>query len=236
MATVHAIRLRLSNAFLVIGDRPVLVDAGSPGEADKICRAMQRLGVTPSDLSLILLTHAHTDHAGSAKELRHRSGAPVALHPADRAMLARGAMGRLAPLRPRHRLLELYVNKPFDGFLPDVELSAGQRLDEFGLGAEILETPGHCPGCVSVLLDAASADRPRDALIGDLLIGGFLGGLLAPSRPRLPYFAEDYPRLVESVERLLRASPGTLYAGHGGPLASQSVAGWLPQAQARVRR
>ncbi|MEM6331483.1 MAG: MBL fold metallo-hydrolase [Planctomycetota bacterium] len=232
--TVHPIRLRLSNAFLAIGQRPVLVDAGSPGEADKIVRAMAGHGVAPRDLSLILLTHAHTDHAGAARQLRERSRAPVALHPADAAMLGRGTMGRLRPVRPRHRLLELYVNRPFDGLTPDVGLADGQRLDAYGLAAAVVHTPGHCAGSVSVVLDGpeGSADRlrgeadesaGRDALVGDLLIGGFLGGLLNRHRPRLPYFADDPAELRRSVARMIARAGGTWYAGHGGPLAASDI-------------
>lgn len=220
---IYTIRLSLSNAFLVIGERPVLVDAGSPGEADKITRAMARHGVEPSDLSLILLTHAHADHAGAAKELRERSGAPVALHPADNAMLRRGAMGRLKPVRPRHRLLERYVNKPFDGLDADLPLSDGQRLDEFGLAARVVETPGHCAGSVSVVLDPTEADQPSDAIVGDLLIGGFLGGLFDRQRPRLPYFADDVDGLRESVRRLQPLAGGMWRLGHGGPIAASRI-------------
>ncbi|MEM8865246.1 MAG: MBL fold metallo-hydrolase [Planctomycetota bacterium] len=226
MATIYPLRLRLSTAFLVIGERPVLVDAGSPGEADKIVRAMAKYHVSPGDLSLILLTHAHTDHAGSAKELRQRSGAPVALHPADGEMLRRGTMGRLNPLRPRHRLLELYVNKPFDGFEADVDLHDGQRLVEYGLAAEVVETPGHSAGSVSVVLDRPAPNELCDALIGDLLIGGFLGGLIDPRRPRLPYFAEDYGQILDSVATVADKAGGHYYCGHGGPLNALETAKW----------
>ena len=217
MTKVVTIRLRLSNAFLVLGDRPVLVDAGSPGEADRIESVIAKHGVALSDVSLILLTHAHTDHAGAAKELRKRSSAPVALHPADDEMLRRGTMGKLKPVRPRHRLLELYVNKPFDGFDADLELTEGQRLDEFGVAASVVETPGHCAGSVSVVIDAEEG-KPRDAMVGDLLIGGYLGGLIKRRRPRLPYFADDVALVRQSVKRLASLAPGRWYLGHGGPL------------------
>ncbi len=97
MPTVIPIRLLLSNAFLVLGERPVLIDAGSPGEERKIARAIEAAGVELRDIGLILLTHAHRDHAGSAKALRQLTGAPVALHPAENAMLERGHMGKLTP-------------------------------------------------------------------------------------------------------------------------------------------
>lgn len=234
MTAIHQIRLRLSNAFLVVGERPVLVDAGSPGEADRIARAMKRHGVAPRDLALILLTHAHTDHAGAARELRERSGAPVALHPADGEMLRRGTMGSLTPVRPRHRLLELYVNKPFDGLDFDVELVEGKRLDEFGVAGQIVHTPGHCAGSVSVVLDRAASTEPNDALIGDLLIGGFLGGLVDPSRPRLPYFADDLTTLQESLAHVLSLTAGHLCCGHGGPLNALKTARWVARTRDAV--
>ncbi len=34
--TIHPLKLRFSNAYLVLGDRPILVDTGSPGEAEQI--------------------------------------------------------------------------------------------------------------------------------------------------------------------------------------------------------
>jgi len=226
MTKILPIRLRLSNAFLVVGKRPVLVDAGSPGEAEKILSAVRSNGVEPRDLSLILLTHAHTDHAGSAKALREQTGAPVALHPADAQMLRRGTMGKLKPVRPRHRLLELYVNKPFEGFEADIELADDQRLDEFGLAGSIVATPGHCAGSVSVVLDSASEETPRNAIVGDLLIGGFLGGMFNRHRPRLPYFAEDLQELNRSINRLLGHATGNWYLGHGGPLDAGQVQEW----------
>lgn len=218
MTRIHRIRLRLSNAFLVLGERPVLVDTGSPGEATKIVRAIEWHNISPRDLSLILLTHAHTDHAGSAAELQKLTGAPVAIHPAERAMLARGKMGKLRPLRPRHKLLELYVNRPFDGLTPDYELKDGQRLDQYGLAASVCHTPGHSAGSVSVVLDPPMAGEPNDALLGDLMIGGFLGGLLYPGYPRLPYFAEDYAQIERSLHRVLPQIGGRLHLGHGGPI------------------
>lgn len=218
MTRIHRIRLRLSNAFLVIGERPVLVDTGSPGEASKVIQQMSRHGVSAQDLSLILLTHAHTDHAGNAAELQKLTDAPVAIHPAETAMLSRGTMGKLKPLRPRHKLLELYVNKPFNGLTADQELSDGQRLDSYGLAAAVCHTPGHTAGSVSVVLDPPSPGAANDALMGDLLIGGFLGGLIHPGYPRLPYFAEDYSQIERSLHRVLPRIEGRLHLGHGGPI------------------
>src|ERR1700739_4036664 len=65
--TVRVVQLPLSisNAYLLLGDRPVLVDAGRPGEEEKLLHSLHEHGIAPSDLSLVVLTHGHTDHAGS---------------------------------------------------------------------------------------------------------------------------------------------------------------------------
>ncbi|GGR53498.1 hypothetical protein GCM10010282_53090 [Streptomyces roseolus] len=71
------------NAYLLLGRRPVIVDAGTPGSGRKIYEQVADHGVDPADVSLIVLTHGHIDHFGSAAELHRLTGAPVAGHVAD---------------------------------------------------------------------------------------------------------------------------------------------------------
>lgn len=218
MPSIRPIRLSLSNAFLLLGERPVLVDTGSPGEQHKIARAVESAGVDLDEIALILLTHGHRDHAGSAVALREMTGAPIAMHPADGAMVERGHMGRMTPVRARHRSWEPFLNRPFPAFTADLPLVARQPLDAYGLDAQVIETPGHSAGSVSLLLPGGAA------LVGDLVIGGFLGGLLKRRRPRLPYFAEDLALLKDSLKDLVGLAPGRWWLGHGGPVEAAEVA------------
>ena len=87
----------ISNCYLLLGDRPVLVDAGAPGDLPQILVALKKHGVELKQLALILLTHGHSDQAGCAAELHRRSGALVALHTADAALARSGQNGILAP-------------------------------------------------------------------------------------------------------------------------------------------
>lgn len=111
--TVTRIKLPLANAYLVQGKRPILVDTGAPGNADRIVAAMRQAGVAPEELSLILLTHGHGDHVGSANELAAQSGAPVALHRSDDAMArsGRNVLGTLSGWEAR--MITPFVDKPF---------------------------------------------------------------------------------------------------------------------------
>lgn len=221
---VHRIRLRLSNAFLVVEGRPVLVDTGSPGEAQRIIKAMARLGVGPADVSLILHTHVHFDHVGSTAELRQLGvKAPIACYPADEPLMKRGNNGPLRPIGVQGRIFRpIFSNARFAPVVADVALADGMRLDEFGVKARILHTPGHTAGSISALLDSGAA------IAGDLLAGGFLGGAIAPRRPMYPYFAEDVHQLQESLARLLAERPSIVHVGHGGPLEPDHIRARFP--------
>jgi glyoxylase-like metal-dependent hydrolase (beta-lactamase superfamily II) len=215
---VTPIRLRLSNAYLIEGDRPMLVDSGSPGEAPKIMRALATVGVRISDLAAIIHTHVHSDHVGSTVELRRESGAPVAYHPADEPIMRRGDNGPLAGIGLRGRMLvPFFSHTKFPTFAPDFPLVDGLRLEPYGVAGTILHTPGHTAGSISVLLDTGAA------LIGDVLMGGELGGYLLAPRPRYHYFAENLSQVQSSLRQILAAVPHTLYVGHGGPVAAAEI-------------
>src|SRR2546421_4037881 len=99
------IRLSISNAFLVKGERPVLIDAGCPGDHAKLVRALAREQVAVPDLSLILHTHGHRDHAGGTWQLKQMGPVPTAVHPADADMLKKGANRPLAATNLTGRLI-----------------------------------------------------------------------------------------------------------------------------------
>ena len=76
--------LGMVNAFVIKSSTGcIVVDAGIPGSERKIGRVLARHGLTFADIRLIIVTHAHTDHAGSAARLRQLSGAPILAHKDD---------------------------------------------------------------------------------------------------------------------------------------------------------
>lgn len=121
----------------------VLIDTGG-GTADNAERLERFLAGRP--VELITLTHAHLDHAGGAAELRERLRAPVALHAADVATLARDAT---------------YLHQPLAPFTADRLLADGDVLPG---GIEVVATPSQTPGHVAYWLPAA-----RTVMTGDLL-------------------------------------------------------------------
>ena len=214
------------NVFFVRGRMGgMLVDTGNPGKADLILERLAKRGVAPDDIRLILITHGHVDHFGSAVELRERTGAPVAVHALD-ADAVRQGIHQPDSLKPTGRLIALLmrvlalrtlaVPDRALAFEPDIVFEGEWRLDEYtstslsagGIAGRVIPTPGHTPGSVSVLLDSG------EAIVGDMVIGDFLRLL---RRPGPPLVAWDLERNWESVRQLLAFSPRIVYIGHGGP-------------------
>lgn len=76
--------LRIVDAHLLIGSSGcVLIDAGLPGSAAKVQKALFENGLSFKDIKAIVITHAHVDHAGGTAELRYKSRAPIIAHKDD---------------------------------------------------------------------------------------------------------------------------------------------------------
>ena len=214
---VITLPLSISNAYLLLGDRPVLVDAGAPKDGDRLVAALRQHRVSPKDLSLIALTHGHTDHTGAVGAVAV-GGAPVAIGAADTPLLRHGANGVLPPTGPAGLMLRPLVRRTtFAGVTPQIELEAAQRLDDYGVGAEMVPVGGHTPGSYVVLLDDG------DAVAGDLIRGGFASGRIRPGYPLRHFFTEDRRSNRAAVQRVLDRDPSRIFVGHGGPLAATDV-------------
>jgi glyoxylase-like metal-dependent hydrolase (beta-lactamase superfamily II) len=222
IVTVPILPRGMVNSFLLIGERPVVVDTGVPGSGPKILSALAREGFAPRDVSLILITHRHVDHIGSAASLKRDTGAPVAVQALEAEWLRRGDGGTRPPTGWGGRLLDLtglpsQRAEPCD---PDLVINGDVPLAPYGVGdGVVLHTPGHTPGSISVLFPDG------DVLAGDLVIGGvsFLGGIARLGHARKPPFEDDPGVVRQSLIKLLDRGASRFFVGHGGPLMAQEV-------------
>ena len=211
------IKLSLSNAYLVKDKKSILIDTGSPNEADKILSAVKKAGVYVKDISLILHTHGHVDHAGSTAELKRRLGIPSAIHKEDAFMLQTGTNGSVNAINFEAEIYKKILVKPFEASEPDIVIENVMSLSDFGVDGKIIFTSGHTKGSISILFG------DNEMITGDVMMGGFMGGTFLASRPTHHYFYNDFDEIKASIKKIVSLKPSKMYVGHGGPLSLEDV-------------
>jgi hydroxyacylglutathione hydrolase len=181
----------LSCNCYVVGDREtseaVIVDPG--GDACEIASAIAGQGLT---VTAIVATHAHFDHILAADELRSITGAPFMMHAADRPILDwLQESGRL--------FLGVDLGDPPD---VDADLTEGGRIVAGSASLDVLHTPGHSPGSVSLL-------GTSNLFAGDTLFAGSVGRFDLPGGDGRTLQDSITSQLFELDDELL------VWPGHG---------------------
>ncbi len=152
-----------SFAFLDDDGQVTLVDCGLKRAPRKIVEALAGIGRRPSDVTRIILTHAHADHAGGAKEVVSASSATgVDVH-ADDAPFVQAGRNAPGSATTAGRLLSRGPMATFVSVPIVTELVDGQVLEVAG-GLRVLHTPGHTPGHVSLLHEGSGVLITGDAI------------------------------------------------------------------------
>jgi len=214
---VFAVTSAYVNAYIVRSERVIIVDTGVPGFGGRILNTMSRHEIRPEDVSLIVITHGHHDHTGSAAYLREKTGAPVAIHRSDVEALRTGINPPLCGVGGRGRFMvtmaKMMKMPRVQGMDPQILLDKEMDLADYGIEGKIIPTPGHTAGSVSVLLDGGCA------LVGDMVFGG----LVRKHSPNFPYFCQDAEAASKSINDILAMRPKIFYVGHGGPFTGGQV-------------
>lgn len=212
-SSVIPIKLGVVKSFIVREHKSIIVDTGYAGNGEKILRHLHKNSIKPGDISLIVITHGHIDHYGSAEELRRLTGAPIAIHRVDADNLEKGINYIGNPIGLFGHIFKSLFIRTDKAVLKSLEVDlAFERdidLEKFGVSGRIIHTPGHTEGSVSLILPGG------EAIVGDLI----MGGILFKRVPRYPLFVSDIFRLRESIKRVLQLSPKVIHASHGGPFS-----------------
>jgi glyoxylase-like metal-dependent hydrolase (beta-lactamase superfamily II) len=195
------------NAYLVREDDGLtLIDTMLGGSADRIIASAEE---ARAPIVRIVLTHAHGDHVGSLDALKERlPEVEVIISTRDARLLRKDLT--LDPGEPQDKLRGGY---PGAETRPDRTVETGERVGSL----EVIATPGHTPGHIS-LLDV----RERTIYCGDVY--STLGGVATSAKPNplfpLALFTWHRPTELESARTLRDLEPARLAPGHGKVLES----------------
>ncbi|ELY53537.1 beta-lactamase domain protein [Natronococcus amylolyticus DSM 10524] len=173
----------------------VLIDVGPPGAVDGLRTHLRGLGFDLEDVWLVLVTHHDGDHVGGLEELLERVDPIVATH-REEAPYVTGDRDPIKGDPDEYRSIPI-----------DLEITGGARVPTVAGPMEIVETPGHSPGHVSLHFSDHGLLLAGDALVAD--------GDEPLSGPK-PEFTPDMERAAESVGRLADLEIEQVVCFHGG--------------------
>ncbi len=220
---------RVTAGYLIEGRSPVLVETGSQSSAPILLAALQELGVGPGDLSAVVVTHIHLDHAGAVGDVaRAFPEATVYVHEKGARHLADPARLVDSAARVYGDLLDsLYGRLDATPAERICVLGDGERLEvDAGRSLTAIDSPGHAKHHLGL----------HDSTSGILFAGDAVGvrlpdaGVLRPSTPP-PDF--DLDQALQSLKRFRDRRPAGIALAHYGLL--NEPLGLLEEAEGTLR-
>lgn len=176
---------RFVYSYIIFGETITLIDTGVAGCEKAIFNSIRSAGRDPAEIALIILTHSHPDHIGAAQAIRDATGCSIAAHPAERSWIED------VDLQNRERPVPGFGALVGGSVEVDHELMDGDSIEPDETRAvdmQVLHTPGHSPGSISLLMHSE---------------GALFSGDVVPVTGDLPVY-DDALASARSLQRLRR--------------------------------
>ena len=172
---------RFANSLVIFGRRITLIDTGIKSSWESIFEYVKSQGRNPSEIELIILSHAHPDHMGSAAKIREIFHCRVAAHPLEKEWIEDISLQE--------------AGRPVPGFSEltdrscrvDIQLDDKHSLKLHGdIEVELIHTPGHSPGSLNFGFPSEEILFTADSI---------------PLANDIPNY-DNYKDLIHSLERI----------------------------------
>ena len=209
MEKVERIKCGNGNCYIISnGENAILVDTHMEKHRNNILNACK-----PYKMRLLILTHGHIDHVQNAAFLSKELDIPIAIHKADMGLLSDNMSQSLTAETFLGKIVLTVSEKgafkeKIPEFVPTVFLSEGNRLDDYGISAEILSVPGHTDGSIAIDVDK------KYLIVGDALMNMFY--------PTVSMLYHDKQTMLKSAERISGLKDRTIFFGHGKPVPNRT--------------
>ena len=206
---IKIIEMTFVNAYLVKAKEGfILIDTGLPMFWEMLEKELISAGALPDKLKLVIITHGDLDHTGGCSKLQEKYHCKIAIHKDDSFMVENGIMIK--------RKVKSFMAKIFitirrmkrrkfviDKFKPDIYVSDGQNLNDYGWDATVIHIPGHTKGSIGIVTSDGSL------FAGDTFTNR--------KKPDSATYIENKNELAASLARLKKMNITTVYPGHGKP-------------------
>ena len=207
-----------SNSFLVNSkNNYILIDTGRKNTWKELTAKLNEL-LNKNELSYLILTHTHFDHAENAAKIKKKYKPKIIVHKNEAEYLKQGSsplpkgtnfatgfmsdvLGKLFQYRYNYESADL-----------DILVDKNYNLSNFGFNAYIIHTPGHSKGSVSVIID------DEIAIVGDSMFGVFKNSAFPP-------YADDPEIMVKNWNNLLKTECLIFLPGHGNAISRKLLEG-----------
>ncbi len=182
-----------SNCYVLSCERTgeaIVIDAGGEGE-----RIVSFIKERRFDVKAIVNTHAHIDHVAALSIVAPAFSAPVLMHEGDLPIYANlASQASMFGIPAPHDI-------KIDRFLED-----GDKIEFGDAAGEVIHTPGHSPGGISILF---RGENPQKIFSGDTLFMESIG--------RTDLYGGDFETIMNSLKDAYLPLPEDtiVYPGHG---------------------
>ena len=208
------------NMYLVkSGNNFVMIDCGTPNEGKKIEAFLTKNNISPKNISYLILTHGHYDHAGNAAYFQKKFGTQIIASKGDLEMINHNGVDNHAC--PRGFLGWMGRNSTtkyvYPTFTPDILITEETQLNIASTLISILPLSGHTEGSLVIKFE-------DNIFAGDLIRGNFI----FPKIPKRHVFMCDLEDNNNDLKQVLELdNTKNWYLGHSGPLKSEQIIKFL---------
>lgn len=198
-----------SNSFLLSnGDKYILIDTGRENKWIKLKRMLDEIQLNETNLSALILTHTHFDHAENAYRIKEIYKTNLIVHKSEVDFISSGnnpvikGTNLITEFITREIgtwALQHFKYKPADY---DIAIEDKYDLSRLGFNAYIIHTPGHSIGSISIIIDN------EIAIVGDTMFGVFRSSVFPP-------YAEEPKVMIYSWEKLLNTGCSLFIPAYG---------------------
>jgi glyoxylase-like metal-dependent hydrolase (beta-lactamase superfamily II) len=182
--------------ILLSGKQPILVDTGFGSDIEQTIALLNSIDTQPEDLQMIVNTHWHSDHNGGNHYFQSQYKARIAAHLIEAEIINE---------KDSRACDRNWLVQPIEPYSVDILLKEGDILDTGTQQWQVIETPGHAPGHISLFRDGV-------LIAGDTFHSDDIAWLNT-----LLYGEACIMQMMTSLDKLAKLNPQISYSGHGCP-------------------